>query len=141
MKNITITADMIDEDLFDKFEADEIGNDYTNMDVANSKSYNIQLEVDGENVEVTIRVFTKYCNDQDAYELIEEGHDDANYIYKQISWISEKWEVVPGFGETDLSIAVNEEAIGKLDKIHDRWEESTLEYVVNRIEKLMSAYN
>ncbi|MBA4057601.1 MAG: hypothetical protein C0490_23000, partial [Marivirga sp.] len=73
MKNITITADMIDEDLFDKFEADEIGNDYTNMDVANSKSYNIQLEVDGEDIEVTVRV-TKYCNDQDAYELIEEGH-------------------------------------------------------------------
>lgn len=141
MKNITITADMIDDDLFDKFEADEIGNDYTNMDVANSKSYNIQLEVDGEEVEVTVRIFTKYCNDQEAHELIEEGHDDANYIYKQISWINEKWEVVPGFGETNLSIVVNEEATRKLDKIHDRWEESNLEYVVDRIEKLMSAYN
>lgn len=130
MKNITITADMIDEDLFDKFEADESGNDYNNMDIANSKSYNIQLEVDGEDVEVTVRIFTKYVNDNAAYELIEEGHDDAHYIYSEIAWINEKWEVVPGFGEKDLAIVVDEAAKQKLDAIHASWEDSNYDYVI-----------
>jgi len=141
MKNIIITADMIDEDLFDKFEADEIGNDYTNMDVANSKSYDLQVEVDGEDVEVTVRVFTRYVNDNDTYELIEEGHDDAHYIYSEIAWINEKWEVVPGFGEKDLAIVVDEAAKHKLDAIYTSWEDSNYEYVIDRIESLMSPSN
>lgn len=141
MKTTIVTADMIDAQLFNKFDSVEIGNDYTNMDVANSQSYTAVLEAEGEQVEVIVRIFTKYINENDANDLIEKGHDDAHYIYNQISCIDEKWEVVPGFGESDLNIVVTKAAQSKLDEIHEAWESANKDYVIDRIEGLISHYN
>lgn len=141
MRTTIVTADMINRTLFNKFDSVEVGSDYTNMDVANCQSYTALLEAEGEQVEVVIHVFTKYINDNDANELIDQGHDDARYIYNQISWISEKWEVVPRFGESDLAIVVTEAAQAKLDEIHEEWESMNKDYVIDRIEKLISHYN
>ena len=141
MKTIMVTAGMIDDELFNKFESEEISNGHGSDDIANTEGYTAVLEAEGEQVEVIVRVYTKYINETDANNLIEQGHDDAHYIYNQISWINEKWEVVPGFGESDLNIVVTEAAQAKLDEIHEAWESLNKDYVIERIEGLISHYN
>lgn len=137
MKTITVTADMIDSAFFDKFYDSTDGNDYSNLDVANTESYELEVDVDGEERSVAVSVYTKFINMKDAHDLIIGGYDNAEKIYNKLSWIKQKWEVTHGFCESDIEIIVEPAAQDKLDTLHDEWEDNNRHYVIDHIERMI----
>lgn len=129
MKTITITADMIDLDNFDGFDGHTL--EGSNPATANSMWLKKDIEIDGEEAEVFITVYTKYLSDSDVEDMIEGGETDRFEIYNKLAFVNKKWEVEAQYGYT---VEVTKEAQDKLDSLHDYWEGTQDEYQRDRIQ-------
>jgi phosphoenolpyruvate-protein kinase (PTS system EI component) len=135
MKIIQITAEMIDDDFFDRFEGVTIG---VNEDIEANSKYFIR-EVDGEDTDICVTVYTKYVNMQSVKDLVEDGDDDAFTIYEDCAYVVDKWEVEAT--NCNYNVELTQEAIEKLDEIHDKWESCQDEYTRDRINDIIDIYN